>query len=764
MGNSKSKEIKTNSIDISNVHFYDRLQNSTNETNKEFVLIWVDEKCKENNLDTLRTQILLKQINNNNCLFFDNCQHFFLEIDRIRNENFRILVILSGSLTKILPKTQNIISTIIIFCEDSTKYLNISRQYSNVVDVCTDHESLKSSIENEISSLKLNLFSNQTLKSVHSLTFSEDLTNCDAFFSYIFFLELLKQMPQTKQAKDLMLNKCQDYYRNDKKQYLLIELFRNTYQSDEAIHWYIKDSFIYRLVNRAFRTENITLWYLFRFYLIDLCKQLELIHKEQNIQTSLILYRGQSRMSIKEFNYLKSNIGSFILANGFFSSTTDIQIANSFLSGAINTEDYKVILFKIIVEQSIVDKIIFVDIDKYVGHVGECEILFSIGSIFQIENVDFNNELNVWQIDIKAIDQNTSKVKESIETIRKRYGNKENINLIFGNLLIDMNQYTKAESYFQMILQELTKNHYDIPLIYDHLADLFMKITNWNEALKYFNLSFELKKKNLYFYQSNISITLNGIGNYYKSIGNFNQASEYYCQAMKYSNNNQYNMAIILNNISTIDLINKNYEKALEKCIQARDILQEINSYSLNEIIYCHGIIGDIYLEMKNYLYAEEFYLTTFEMSKNILFIGDKIKINSIKSLIYLYKQQGLIEKALEFSMNQLLWYEKYFPDCYSSIANIYMEISQLYDYNHSNHIYYLEKALNIFENNIHIQYLITYQCFSFIANYYFKKSLFDKSRKYYLKTLEIQKKIYPKDHSIIIQTQSIIDDIPIEI
>ncbi|CAF4466627.1 unnamed protein product, partial [Adineta steineri] len=97
------------------------------------------------------------------------------------------------------------------------------------------------------------------------------------------------------------------------------------------------------------------------------------------------------------------------------------------------------------------------------------------------------------------------------------------------------------------------------------------------------------------------------------------------------------------------------------------------------------------------------------------------------------------------------------------SIANIYMEISQLYDYNHSNHIYYLEKALNIFENNIHIQYLITYQCFSFIANYYFKKSLFDKSRKYYLKTLEIQKKIYPKDHSIIIQTQSIIDDIPIE-
>ena len=135
-----------------------------------------------------------------------------------------------------------------------------------------------------------------------------------------------------------------------------------------------------------------------------------------------------------------------------------------------------------------------------------------------------------------------------------------------------------------------------------------------------------------------------------------------------------------------------------------------------------------------------------------------KLKTNSIKSLIYLYKQQYLEEKALEYSLKQLLWYENHFSERYLSIANILLEISQLYDDENSNKIVYLEKALNIFQNNIHIQYLTTSNCLICIGNHYF----YDKARNYYLKAIEIQNKIYPKDHSIILKTQSIIDTIPI--
>ncbi len=143
----------------------------------------------------------------------------------------------------------------------------------------------------------------------------------------MLFIELLKQMPQTKQAKDIILNKCKDYYRGNKQEIELIEHFRNIYTSNKAIDWYTRESFVYRLVNRAFRTEDITLWYLFRYYIIDLCTQLEKVHQEQNIKTLLTLYRGQARMPTDELENLKSNIGCLVSTNGFFSTSTDIRLA-----------------------------------------------------------------------------------------------------------------------------------------------------------------------------------------------------------------------------------------------------------------------------------------------------------------------------------------------------------------------------------------------------------------------------------------------------
>jgi hypothetical protein len=59
-------------------------------------------------------------------------------------------------------------------------------------------------------------------------------------------------MPQTKQAKNIMLDKCKDYYRGNKQEIELIEQFRNLYTSNNAIDRYTRESFAYRLVNQAF--------------------------------------------------------------------------------------------------------------------------------------------------------------------------------------------------------------------------------------------------------------------------------------------------------------------------------------------------------------------------------------------------------------------------------------------------------------------------------------------------------------------------------
>jgi hypothetical protein len=255
----------------------------------QFSLVWLDETSQHSSLDSLRTRMLLLEINNNNCLFFDDPDKFLIEIERIKTKNTKLLVVMSGSFAKqVLPAVKDI-PTIIIFCANNNEYIDLRKGPSNIVDICTDHETLKSCVYNELLSLKFNLFDHQELKSIRLLSSSKLVYHNGAYSSYLLFIATLKQMPQTRQAKDCMLNKCKDYHRRNEQQIAMIDLLGKKYKSNEAIQWYTKESFLYHLVNRAFRTEDVELWYIFRYYIVDLCRQLEHVHKEQNIRTPLKL-------------------------------------------------------------------------------------------------------------------------------------------------------------------------------------------------------------------------------------------------------------------------------------------------------------------------------------------------------------------------------------------------------------------------------------------------------------------------------------------
>lgn len=723
---------------------------------EQFILIWLDKSSQENSLHSLHTKTLLKQINNDRCLFFDDIDLCLSNIDVLKKENKKMIVVISGSFAKEILSKNKDLPTMIIFCQDYNKYNRLFEKYFNVTDVCTEYETLKNCIQRELPSLKSNLFSHRKLNSLRFISSSENIGYSGAYFSYMLFIDLLKRMPQTQQAKENMLNKCKDYYRKDATELKRIEEFEKTYTSNKAIDWYIEDSFFYRLINKAFRTEDVSLWYLFRFFIFDLCTQLEDIHKKQNNQTCFTVYRGQAFLPTTEFESLKSNIGGLISTNGFFSTSTNFEIAKTFFVGAKDTEDFKVALFKITVDASQLKNIIFVDIDKYMNQIYESEILFSIGSVFKIENVNYDSDLCAWVIKMKATDQETKSIKDRIDTMRTKFQNC-NINLLFGRLLLDMAQYSKAESYFKMMLHALPKSHIDLALVYDHIGDLNMQTTNWNEALKNFNLAYEIKKKRRPSNHPDIGTTFNSIGNYYKIIGDNNQALEYYEKALK-CKNNQYNTAITLINIGTIHLINKDYGKALELCFEARDILEQIIPCSYGTIIYCQGIIGDIYLALHKYNTAEDFYSAAFEMCNKYLFIDDRRRMKSITALANFYHQQNMTERAIEFCYHHLSFYEQHLGENHTIIAYLLIKIVELYgDDNKQNLKSLVERALSILKENIHDEYATTANCRMMIGEYHQKQNDIETALKYYTEAIEIQKKIYPKDHPLPIKTQNLI-------
>ncbi|CAF3064516.1 unnamed protein product [Rotaria sp. Silwood2] len=242
-----------------------------------------------------------------------------------------------------------------------------------------------------------------------------------------------------------------------------------------------------------------------------------------------------------------------------------------------------------------------------------------------------------------------------------------------------------------------------------------MRITNWKEALKNYNLAYEIKKKELYPNHRKIGRALNCIGNYYKVIEDYVQAMKFYEDALQ-CQNDPCAQAIIQLNICIIHPMNKNYDK--------------------------------------HYFHA------TFELSKRILLNGVHIRIQSIKLLADLYNKQGKKQKAIDFCYEELSLYEKEPSENEISMANILMIIGELYEDSNDQKIQVLDKALSLLKKNMHIQYATTAKCCFMIAEYYHKQNISKKAFDHAMRALEIRRKIYPDNHSILIETQTLIDTI----
>ncbi len=105
----------------------------------------------------------------------------------------------------------------------------------------------------------------------------------------ILFIVLIKAMPQTHEARQQMLDEYRLYYSGNQSQLAIIDEFERDYNANNAIRWYTRSCFLFRLLNKALRTENIEVLYTFRYFIIDLCASLEAAHDQQNITR---VYRG----------------------------------------------------------------------------------------------------------------------------------------------------------------------------------------------------------------------------------------------------------------------------------------------------------------------------------------------------------------------------------------------------------------------------------------------------------------------------------------
>jgi tetratricopeptide (TPR) repeat protein len=116
---------------------------------------------------------------------------------------------------------------------------------------------------------------------------------------------------------------------------------------------------------------------------------------------------------------------------------------------------------------------------------------------------------------------------------QKKKMTESNIVLMFGNLLLEMGEYAKAERYFDTILSSSNPNDEEIACIFFNFGRTHRLKGDFNRAINCYNRAYNLHMNARPKRSASAGKTLNGLGVVYSEQGKQLKAEECFQRAMK---------------------------------------------------------------------------------------------------------------------------------------------------------------------------------------------------------------------------------------
>jgi tetratricopeptide (TPR) repeat protein len=473
------------------------------------------------------------------------------------------------------------------------------------------------------------------------------------FVHSLLLIDVLIRMKFSETDKQDLILLCQNEYKNNSTQLAIIHQFETEYSPDNALWWYTRDSFLYRMLNKALRIQNIDLLFLFRFVIGDIYQQLT----RNQCQSYVLVYRGQV-ISNDELNSLRRSIGKFISTTSFFSTSINRHEAITFLNSSDISNDLYRVLFIINADPCVVKSKSFADISSFSDLSIESEVLFMIGCVFHLINIHYDDVEQIWMIRMELCDDDEHDLKKLFNYLKKEYGCGENeVNLCsFGNLLHRMGKYDLAEKIYYRVLVQLQSND---PSLSDLCYSLGMVSKDKNE----YDYSLECFKNSLEIILRTNPSNYIGIGGLYCCIGNVhvekgndNKAMECYNKAIEsYSQvhaANYSHMAAVYNGIANIYCHQKQYTQALHHYKLSLILQEEYLSFDHSDIAMNLDSIGVVYRHLGEYDLAMSYHNQSIEIRlKSLPPQHPDIAIN--------YKNIGLLHEVNKEWKQALIYYQK---------------------------------------------------------------------------------------------------------
>ncbi|UJR22890.1 hypothetical protein I4U23_025918 [Adineta vaga] len=542
--------------------------NDEKENLEDCLIIWLDVqyRARYHHIEKLRNIVNYLKIFDN----IDDCMQYICTI-----ENERIFLVVSGQVGKqVVPLLHHLdqLYSIYIFCLNIEAHKVWSMEYPKIRGVFIDEKLLYNNLHDDVylclSQLPMNIITLE--QTSHSL----DSTEKPSFFWSQILLQVLVRLPESNSAKQDMITEARDQYKNNLIEQSNINEFERSYSRDAALKWYTRDSFVYRLVNKALRTENIDNIFLYRFFIIDLYKQLRHMHLQfisSAKSSTLTFYRGQL-VSTTEFQKIKSSVNQYISINTFFSTSKSSEIAVEFFSGGSLRPIAESVLFEIIVDISVQTQP-FADIQKWSTNQNEEEVLFSMGTIFKIESCEqFNDDF--WHVVLSLSSEQDEQIQYLLNDYYNRIGETTSL-LILGEYLHKIHELDKAERYYKLLIQELPVDHLDVGMAFNNIGTIYTDRGQYKIAKAYLRKAMKIFRKTLPARHLNIAEVYLNLGSVLSHMDAGKVALKYERKAldiqMKLLPSYHLTLATTYNNIGdTYSSLNKrkkavkNFEKALE--------------------------------------------------------------------------------------------------------------------------------------------------------------------------------------------------------
>lgn len=252
-----------------------------------------------------------------------------------------------------------------------------------------------------------------------SATYTPDSRNTqEAAFMYT---QLIKDIFMEMKNEDVteMIAFCRAQYQGNAFQLRLIDEFERDYKPNQAIQWYTREGFLYKMVNKALRTQDIEVLYQLRTFIRHLHLHLtERYEQQQNQATSHALYRGQ-RMSKDEFRKIRQNKGGLLSISSFLSTSEDRSLARTY--AGISDDIEEAVIFEINYDYQLSAMISpFANIQD-LSHFGtvEKEWLFSLGSVFRINHIEKPGSHDPWTVCLMLTNEHDQQLTSMTQHFQK---------------------------------------------------------------------------------------------------------------------------------------------------------------------------------------------------------------------------------------------------------------------------------------------------------------------------------------------------------